>query len=174
MEDLRNLVGSDRRKFHDWCVEHIPGYGGYTERETRREADKMLRVYIADKMAGYRREIVKIVDKLTSTGRLEEVFPVDRVIAKSEKTEDRIRFADYGFSGFFDPVRVDTDRLDKIYDFDAKMLQEVLNLDESVKKASGAVSGDKEALTQALEALSDKITGLDGEFNQREEILLQP
>jgi hypothetical protein len=174
LEDLRNLVGGDRRKFHDWCVEHIPGYGGYTERETRREADKMLRVYIADKIAGYRREIVKIVDKLTSAGRLEEVFPVDRVIAKSEKTEDRIRFADYGYTGFFDPVRVDTDRLDKIYDFDAKMLQDALTLEDSVKNASQAASGDKDALTKALEALTDKIASLDSEFSQREEILLQP
>ncbi|GAH54385.1 unnamed protein product, partial [marine sediment metagenome] len=63
--DLRNLVGSDRRKFHDWCVEHIPAYGGYTEKETRREADKMLRVHIADKLGGYRRDFMKIAEKLT-------------------------------------------------------------------------------------------------------------
>lgn len=173
MEDLRNLVGSDRRKFHDWCVEHIPAYGGYTEKETRREADKMLRVHIADKLGGYRRDFMKIAEKLTNDGRLEELSPVDRVAAKMEKVEDRIRFADYGYAGFFDPVRVDEHHLDKLYDFDAEILQQVMETEEFVTKAKKA-AGEASELSKALEALTEKVEGLDAEFTKREGILLQP
>jgi len=173
LEDLRNLVGGDRRKFHDWCVEHVPGYGGYAEKETRREADKLLRKYIAEKLGEFRRRFVKIAETLTNAGRLEELVPVDRLSAKMEKIEDRIRFADYGYSGFFDPVRVDEHRLDKIYEFDAEILSQALETEELVSTAQKSTD-DAQKLSKAIETLTAKIEGLDAEFGKREEILLQP
>jgi C4-type Zn-finger protein len=172
LEDLRDLVGSSRRKFVDWCAEHIPGYGGYKEKETRREADKMLRMHISKKLYNYRTDVLRVLETIVEEKRLEEINKVDKLSARIEILEDKIKYAEYGYSGFFDNVKVDEGVLDKIYEFDADLLQDINEMETEIEKLKEIVD-DKDTFINEVEKLTHKLEDLDKHFETRKDVILE-
>ena len=82
----------------------IPGYSGYVDRERRRDIDKLHREHLANRLRGLKGPLTDLMKDLTNNGRLFEVGAVDSTIKKLDHLENRIRFASYGYAGFFDVV----------------------------------------------------------------------
>lgn len=173
MEDLRDLIGSSRRKFVDWCVEHIPGYGGYKEKETRREADKMLRVYISKQLHDFRLDVMKVQEKMVEAKRLKELNKVDKLSSRLEILEDKIKFAEYGYSGFFDNVKVDEAALDRIYDFDANLLAEVMEIEDEIDLLKENVDEDSEVFLKYVDDTISKLEEIEDNYNHRKDVILE-
>ncbi|HEX8183338.1 MAG TPA: hypothetical protein VF747_01265, partial [Blastocatellia bacterium] len=95
----------------------------------------------------------------SSGGRLFEVGPVDSVIKKIDHLENRVRFASYGYSGFFDVVKIEQAQLDSIYRFDLALVEQVDKLEASInelKSGAGTAEGLK-AISSELAAAVDEI-----------------
>jgi hypothetical protein len=100
-----------------------------------------------------------LVRDLSSGGRLFEVGPVDSVIKKIDHLENRVRFASYGYSGFFDVVKIEQAQLDSIYRFDLALVEQVDKLEASInelKSGAGTAEGLK-AISSELAAAVDEI-----------------
>src|SRR5213593_4386384 len=90
----------------------IPGYSGYVDRERRRDVDKLHREHLADRLRALKSPLTEVTRELSSSGRLFEVGPLDAAAKKLDHLENRVRFASYGYSGFFDVVKIEQPQLD--------------------------------------------------------------
>ena len=153
----------------DWLErlgEKIPGYGGYAERERRRDLDKLHREHLADRLRATKQPLNEVMRELTSAGRLMEVGPVDRVLKKLDQIENRVRFASYGYSGFFDAAKIEEPQLEALYGFDLALVQKVEAL-EHAARALKSKWGSAAELKESASAVEGAVDELNRTFDER-------
>jgi hypothetical protein len=156
----------DQRNWLERLSERVPGYGGYVEKERRRDVDKIHREHLANRLRAIKGLLTDLMRDLTSSGRLFEIGPLDRMLKKLDKVENRLRFASYGYSGFFDVVKIQQSQLESIYQFDLALVDQVDKLEAKAGelKLQAALP---ETLKRAAAELEDLIDQLDRTFDQR-------
>ena len=157
MSNLRNWLESLGSK--------IPGYGGYAERERRRDVDKLHREHLADRLRAAKQPLNETIRELSSGGRLLEVGPVDRVLKKVDQAENRIRFASYGYAGFFDTARIEEPQLEALYQFDLALVERVEQIEHHARTLNERAGGApvKDAAAELERAVDD----LNRTFDER-------
>ena len=146
----------------------VPGFKGYKQKEMRREADKLVRDSFA-RMLKKNRNDLQDINKTLLMNRLEEAAEaLDQIITKLDRIVAKVEHASYGYSGFFDAVKIEEDDLDRMLQFDVKLLNDSKNIGDLVKTFKGEVNGKKfeNALTHGSE-LSDVLDRLEETFEQR-------
>lgn len=142
----------------------IPGYMGYKEKEWRREADKIQRLYVAERLEAGRRALEELALALTRGGTLDLLGVVDNTQRKLRTIKDRYAFADYGYAGWFDAVKVDEVVLDGLYQLDVQAQDAAIALEQLAK----SLRADSPSLRADLQILDDKIAALGESFDERE------
>jgi hypothetical protein len=110
------------KSFLEKIADHIPGVSGYRAKESRRDTDKRLREYLAGRLDQLRARIEEIKLAATDEGDLDMLDDLGRLDARMQRTADALRFADYGYSGFFDQVKIREEELDRVYAYDEAIL----------------------------------------------------
>ena len=157
---------SDQRNWLERLGDKIPGYSGYVEKERRRDVDKLHREHLADRLRATKQPVSDFVRELSATGRLFEVGPLDRVSKKIDQIENRVRFASYGYAGFFDVVKVREAELDRLYRFDLDLVEKVEELErqaQSLAERGASPEGLKQAAAEVERAADD----LNRTFDER-------
>jgi hypothetical protein len=171
LDDLTEKIKGSQGKFES-LVSKIPGYAGYKQKEQRREADKLLRLYVARQYEAQLRRLGDVQHTLTSRGRLASIVTLERASTKLQLLIDRLKTASYGYAGLFDAIKVDETKLDKLYEFDQAMLdgaQQVSALLDKLTQAAEAeasTSAESGDLIKACEALNNA-------FSQRQDVILE-
>ena len=101
----------------------IGGFVGYVDRENRRDADKILRETTAQRYEEVWSRISELQRQLISEGKLELVDDLEASAIKLRAFIDRTKGAAYGYTGFFDAVRVHSEELERIYEYDIALLK---------------------------------------------------
>ena len=161
---------SDQRNWLERLGDKIPGYGGYVSKERRRDADKLHRDHLADRLRAAKQPLNEVMRELSSGGRLFEVGPVDRVLKKIDQIENRVRFASYGYAGFFDAVKIQEPQLDRIYQFDLALVEKV----EAVEQQAAGLSthsGTAADVKAAVGALERTVDDLGAAFDIRQQAI---
>ncbi len=121
MSDLFDRVTSDQDIFKK-LFGKIPGFSGYIERGNRRVSDKLLRETVAAKyeeqwgrLSGFQRDLIR-------QGEIRYVGDVESAAIKLRQFIDRVKTAAYGYTGFFDAVKVNADDLERVYQYDLAMV----------------------------------------------------
>lgn len=144
----------------------IPGVKGYREKEARRDTDRRLRRYIADQLDQIRSILEELKSFLTDGSQLKMLARVDTLTKKLLKTADSLRFAAYGYAGFFDAHAIREAELEKIYHYDYELLKQVEEIKSTVDISPSASPEQK-----ALDSLEDHLRKLDEKIIQRQYIL---
>ena len=110
------------KNFLERIADKIPGLAGYRAKESRRDTDKRLRVFIADRIDQLRLKLEEIKRAATDEGDLDMLDDLGRLDSRMQRTGDAIRYADYGYSGFFDQLKIREEELDRIYAYDEALL----------------------------------------------------
>jgi len=157
---------SDQRNWLERLGDKIPGYAGYVAKERRRDVDKLHREHLAERLRLSKQPLTDLMRELSSSGRLFEVGPVDRVLKKLDQIENRIRFASYGYAGFFDAVKIEEPQLERIYRFDLSLVEKV---EEFERQARGlaAKSSDAAGLKAAAAEIERAADDLNRTFDER-------
>jgi hypothetical protein len=161
----------EQRNALERVIDAIPGWGGYQKRQRRREADRLLRQTLADKLSEQRRRLDKAQKELLNHGRLDLVDDVESAVTQLKTFTDRIRFASYGYAGLFDAVKIGENELQQIYDFDAALLEYVERLDTANDHLRNAISED-EGLEEVVDVIEDIVREANDTFDQREHLIL--
>ncbi len=122
----------------------VPGIAGYQEREKRRDSDKAIREKAAAAVANCREKIAATIADLSRTGNMaamKSIGALDRISTRLEKLEDELRYASYGYTGFFDGTGINEDDLERIYEYDLELLSEVENLEGLVPDQDPSEAG---------------------------------
>jgi hypothetical protein len=169
--DLRETVQSQLGGF-EALVAKVPGYKGYKEKEQRREADKLLRIQLAGKLDEQRKRLAEIQVQLISGVQIEFVDDAERAVMKLQLLIDRIKSASYGYAGLFDAVKVKEDELDRLYEFDNQLVDEVDQIAAGIDKVTSAVMAGN-GIGVALAELILTVEQANLTFNHRREAILQ-
>jgi hypothetical protein len=148
-------------------AERIPGYSGYRDRERRRDIDKLHREHLADRLRSLKGRLTALTRELASRGRLIEVGPIDRILKELDRLENRIRFASYGYSGFFDAVKIEQQQLDAIYQFDLALVERVDGLEAKVNQLLISAAGSPEGLKSGAAEVEGALKEIDCAFDGR-------
>lgn len=148
-------------------LRRIPGFRGYLEKEYRRDADRLQRDWLADRLQRSKAGLERLSRRLLEGGQLNEMPRIDRLRGRVDTQIARIRGAVQGYSGFFDLVQVDEKVLDRVYSHDESMMSLVEDLAEGIE----AAPSDPRPPAELAAALEKKIDELQREWQLREEIL---
>jgi hypothetical protein len=156
----------DARNWLERLSSKIPGYSGYVDRERRRDVDKLHREHLADRLRSLKAPLTDLVRELSNGGRLFEVGPLDAAIKKLDHLENRVRFASYGYSGFFDVVKIQQPQLDSIYKFDLALVEHVDKIEEKLSQLK-TQAGTSDGLKAACVEVTAQIDQTNRAFDER-------
>jgi hypothetical protein len=152
MSDLFDTVkgGQD---FLTKIISYVPGFKGYIERSQRRGADKLLRSQVALKYMELSNRTSRLQKDIADAGQIDFLDDIDSVGLKLRTFADRIKNASYGYSGFFDAVKINEKELEKIYAFDSAFFVLADQISAGLDNVETAVAGD--GLKAAIRAVND-------------------
>lgn len=156
----------DGRNWIERLSSKIPGYSGYVDRERRRDIDKLHREHLADRLRALKPQLTDLVRELTNSGRLFEVGPADAAIKKLDHLENRVRFASYGYAGFFDVVKIEQQQLDSIYKFDLALVEHADKIEARISELK-TQAGTPDGLKTACAAVVAEIDQTHRVFDER-------
>jgi DNA repair ATPase RecN len=156
--------------------EVLPGYKGYKQKELRREADKLLRDTIASRMATVMGSLNNLQQELISSGEYELLDEMGSATTQLQTFIDRVRHATYGYSGLFDAVRVKEEDLERVYEFDATLLDYADRVESAVTEAQSLVECEpgqepEKDLRSKILAIRNLAREANATFDRRQEVL---
>jgi hypothetical protein len=170
--DLYEQIAGEESSTLGKLLSKIPGLSGYMERGRRREADQILRITLASRLAQTRlnlsnvhqalsRDIVLAMDYAESLGRADNLLM--GLIGK-------INDAPQGYAGFFDAIKVKAEDLARIYSFDEQMLNHADQIEADVAALDKAVSQGAN-IDAALRELNATLQTANEVFGKRDEVI---
>jgi hypothetical protein len=144
----------------------IPGFKGYRERDLRRDADRLQREHLVSRLGETRKALDKVAMAFTRSGQLEGINDVETARKRLDKVSSRILYAERGYSGFFDAIKVDETVLARVYQFDMGLVDDV----DGVRAAATAAAQAGEP-GSAVQDLVGRIDALDARLSERENVL---
>jgi hypothetical protein len=151
----------------------VPGFRGYKEKELRRESDRLIRNHLYLKLTIEKTALREIEQTLADRRYFDVLTDMDRLLAKMDRVVEKINHASYGYSGFFDAVKVREDNLDSMIAFDNKLLDGINALTTEVDAFKADLSGGVTAnLKTRVQNVTDKLESLENTFDQRNEVIM--
>lgn len=167
MDDFFRKVTTMQDPFKK-LASYIPGFGGYVERQNRRDADKILRDTVARRFEEQWKRASQIQTDMVSNGMIAYVDDMEKAAIQLRTFIDRISAAPRGYSGLFDAVKINEKELEAIYQFDAAFF----DLAEQIARANDNVEasmGDETALPAAIRNLITLARLANETYNKRSE-----
>jgi len=157
-----------QRNWLERLGEKIPGFGGFQDRELRREVDKMQREHLAGAIADLKGVVRERAQAYTDAAQIGSLHLFDRLDRRLEGLSQSIRFSDYGGTGFFDVEKIGEAELEKIYEFDLSLLEDLSVLTGSIAAIPQPGAGDPAA---GVEAAQGQLTDLENKWSSRQNII---
>lgn len=148
----------------------IPGFKGYMERQNRRDADKILREAIADRYDQLWQRISAIQRDLISQGGITYVDDLEAAAIKLRTFADRVRRATRGYSSLFAAVKINEAELEKLYAYDATLLDMADEVSRAIDNVEASMGSD--GLPAAIRHLTTVSRQAVEAFDQREEVIV--
>jgi hypothetical protein len=168
MGDLLERVTSQQDALKKLLAK-IPGFKGYIARSDRRSADKLLRETISDKYQSQWQRLSSIQRDLVNAGRIDVMDEIEIAAVRLRQFIDRIKTAAYGYSGFFDAVKVNEAELDKIYQFDLALVSMADEVSNAIDNLEASI--DTDGFPASIRNLNQKAQDCIDAFNKRSELM---
>ena len=168
MSDLFDTVKGGQDIFKK-LLSYIPGFSGYIERTNRRAADKLLRDQVALKYSELVARTSRLQHDIAEAGQLDFLDDVDNIGRKLRTFCDRIKNASYGYSGFFDTVKINEKELAQLYTFDAAFFELANQISSGMDNIEAGIGAD--VLKSAIRSVDDLARQVGDTYDRRYQIL---
>jgi len=150
----------------------VPGFSGYKKREQRREADKIIRNFLHSKLQEARDNLQDVHAAVAKSEQSNDLERIDKLLAVLDRVSERVNHASYGYSGFFDAIKIEEPELDRMIDFDTQLVDGAKGLAERVKSIKTEVDAERfENLRESLGELRKAVEDFDRTFDERKEVI---
>jgi len=163
----------EERGLFEKIASYIPGYRGYKQKEVRREADKLLRDFMVKKLEAARSSLKNVIREAADADAPELFKTLNRITAIMDRVINKVEHADYGYSGFFDLVKIREGELDRLMEYDYRLLgacDEISKLAGETRNTASA--GSLNMLPDLLKKLESKLVEFESAFSSREEAII--
>lgn len=172
MSDLKDQlfgkVSSDIDPFKK-ILNFIPGFKGYIERQKRRDADKLLRDTIANRVEEKWARISTLQRDFISRGEIALVDDLEAAAIKLRTFADRIRRAPRGYSSLFEAVKINEEELTRLYQYDASMLELTDSVGRAIDNIEASIGTD--GLAAAIRNLVNITQQCIDVYDRRDEVV---
>jgi hypothetical protein len=168
MTDYQSQIESQRGKLKELLLK-VPGFKGYIELEDRRTADKLLRDAVANSYQEQLDRLTAVQTVFVDRGDLEYVDDLEAVVVKLRTFIDRISHATYGYSSFFSAVKIDAEKLDKIYDYDQALFAGIDSLSDALESLE--TTEDPEQLKALITDLKKQARDIVAKADKRKDVI---
>jgi len=153
-------------------VAAIPGFRGYKEKELRRESDKLIRNHLYLKLSNAKANLRAISQKMADRRYFDVLTDMDRLLAKMDRVAEKVNHASYGYTGFYDVVKVKEGSLDKMIDFDNQLVDSVNSLSAAVDAFKAELAGgDTTHMKDRIQSTTDLVESFEDTFDKRDEVI---
>lgn len=151
----------------------LPGFRGYKEKELRRESDRLIRNHLYQRMSAAENDLKGIFQKLSDHRAFDVLTDVDRLVARFDRVAEKVNHATYGYAGFFNVVKIEEEGLDRMTDFDSKMVENVEKIVQEVAAfKSEVVQQDLRNAKERVQHLSDVLESFEQAYDSRQEVII--
>lgn len=146
----------------------IPGFRGFQDRELRRDVDKLQREHISQRLTAIKGQVRDKIGRYADAGRIGSLQPFDRLEKRLDGLSQAVRFSDYGATGMFDAVKIGEPQLERLYEFDLSVLEDLDRLADAVAAIPDPGSEDP---SDALQHALDRLGELESQWAQRKNMI---
>jgi hypothetical protein len=163
----------EEMKLSERILAELPGFRGYKEKELRRESDKLLRNHIYRRLMEAKRDLKEVFQRLSDHRVHEVLTDMDRFLMRFDRVSEKINHASYGYAGFFNILKVEEEKLDKMVAFDNELLRYVEKIVSETNVLKDEVMKEKfEKTREHLQSLNNSLEALEEKFDERQEVIL--
>ncbi|MEM4872676.1 MAG: hypothetical protein QW394_02525, partial [Thermofilaceae archaeon] len=167
MSDVLRRV-KEGRSLSERIASYIPGYRGYKEKELRREADRLIREHLLRRLEPAYRDFKSNMLAVAASGDPALMSVYNQTQALFDRVISKLRTASYGYSGFFDAVKIRERELDRMLEYDWGLIQAV---EELASAARAVAAAEPSKLPDALGNLRSKLLSFEELLIKREEVI---
>jgi len=171
MADIRQRVEEDQgilKKIQSF----IPGFRGYRKREDLRDADKMLRMQLAEKLGKQRNGLEECRGMIMQGGGYKDLDLIGGLISHFKKVEGLVAHAETGYSGLVADINIREDEMNRLYEFDAAMLDHIVAISASIESLKGSVmAADTATSHKDMMNIKARITDFENQFDRRMRVI---
>lgn len=169
--DLRKKVEEDRGLLKKIELA-IPGFRGYRKREDLRIADSLLRAQLADRLKNVGTQVEQCRQDLVKRMELELLEDVARLVNNIQKTENRVRHAEQGYSGISRDFRIEEKELNRLYEWDLRLIEDIDKIKGEVTALQSTITAkDRAELPTRLRSVVATIQDFNIVFDKRIEVI---
>ncbi len=154
MTDMYQNVAGQMDPFKR-LASYIPGFGGYVERQNRRDADKLVRDTVARRFTELLTRTSNLQKDLISAGKIQFVDDMEQAALQLRTFIDKISLAPRGYSGLFDAVKINQKELEQLYNFDLAFFDTAEQIGHALDNVEASMADDA-----ALPAAIRNVTSL--------------
>lgn len=169
MNDLYHQITSQRGTMEK-ILARLPGFRGYMEMNSRRQADRMVREQVAGQLRQQLNRLTTIENALLDAGGLSYMSKTRSAKTKLQTYIDRIATDNPGYSGFYDAIKIGPDDLQIVYSFDLALLDYVEKFKEKIDALQKAGTA-KEAVEPAIQDLDALTLEANEAYSLRDNVL---
>jgi hypothetical protein len=147
-------------------LHQIPGFKGYYEKEFRRDADRLQREFIVKQLHEAGRSLNAAIQAVSRQKNLARLTEYDLLAKRLQKTGNEILYADRGYSGFFDLVKIRESELDAVYRLDGELIELACRFGDEIQKMAAVPTA-----APRFDALADDLSQIETLFAKRADLL---
>lgn len=170
IEQIVRKVTGDLDPFKK-ILSYIPGFKGYIDRQARRDQDKILRDSIANRFEELWQRISSIQRDLIAQGEIQLVDDLEGAAVKLRAFIDRVRRAPRGYSGLFDAVKINSDELERLYQYDATLLTFADEVSRAIDNVEASIGS--EGIAAAIRHLRSMAQQCVDLYERRAKVIFQ-
>ena len=147
---------------------YVPDFRGYSRKEDLRDADRMIRMILSQKLLLARKNMEDSMRKLENALLFEDVDSIAFLLNVLKRIESEIAYADSGLSWLASDIGKREEEMERLYEFDAQLLDIatlILKKTDEIKQASFAST--RPPLNSAFVDLRTRLTLLEDIFRKR-------
>jgi hypothetical protein len=153
------------KRLEMFAAKRVPGLRDYLRKEHLRDADKLIRDALADKLDEVKKVLNNAKLDRVNEGKLKNLDKIDRSISKLDKVRESIRYASRGYRGLFAVEEVGEKEILALLEFDQKLFEVIDDIAAEAAKVGAAADPE---LMAAIKALNEKIDAFDLTLGDRE------
>ncbi len=98
--------------------------------------------------------------------------PLNRLTAKLDRVAEKINRASFGYSGFFDSIKIEENELNNMLAYDTQLMNSVRKIGELTANFKAELNqGRLENARTEEQLLDDSISSLESAFDQRKMVI---
>jgi hypothetical protein len=119
---------------------YIPGFRGYLQKDDVRDADRMLRMQLSQKISVARKNLEGAKASIEEKDLIVDISLIESALNSLKRMSSEIGYADSGYSWMASNSNPAEDAVERIYDYDAGLLDQITLLQGISSELSSAAS----------------------------------